>query len=275
MQGFETANGVHDTAMFFSTSKQSGTYVTTATLITREAEPHLLQDLFRYPNKIGPFERADFLHPGPHDPIFEEILTSTVTHAERVIAAQRSFEPDADPNEEEIKSIQAALLADELLPRGSEPLLIYPGSRGQAKNFVRALAGLSITDPAVDHCVLCTEYYPACLASNLIARYLAYQGAQGNFQSKYEGVASYRYKQTTEDRWGGAASGRRELTAPYEPRCIRSVHREQPRDRAYCWYIGGVAHSGEDEITIRFEDLTQWCAERYPGLATQFRSFRE
>lgn len=275
VQGFETANGIHDTAIFFSTSNKSGTYVTTATVITREAEPDLLQDLFRYPNKIGPFEQADYLYPRRDDQKFKEILTSTVSHSERILAAQRSFEPNANPNEEEIKAIQAALLAEELLLRESEPLLIYPGNRSQTKEFVQALDGLTGADPAVDHCIRCREYYPACLALNLIARYLAYWGGDENFQSKCEGITVRRYDQTAESRWGNAAKSRRESTASYEPRCIRSVHREQPRERVYCWYIGGVAHGDEDEITIRFEDLMQWCVGRYPNLAAQFRSFRE
>lgn len=143
----------------------------------------------------------------------------------------------------EVESVHSALLLDSLLDPYEDRLVIVDGGEQKARPVVNSLSGLRDAIPSVTHCLKSEYYYPQCLLADLSAFYvscLVNENEYNHLDPFFDAPSA----EHTEELWGKAFAGMKQSKTEYRVLDLLEMIGDSPRERAKCWYHGGMARSG-------------------------------
>lgn len=162
----------------------------------------------------------------------------------------------------EVEVVHSALLVDSLLGSYEDRVVIIDGGDQKARPVVQALSGIRDVVPSVTYCLQSESYYPQSLLADLVGYYVSYL-IENDLYDYTDPFFHAPYAEQTEDRWGAAFSGMKSRKQEYRVLDIAEMRGDTPRDRAKCWYHGGMArHGGEKPTTNSLTPLLRLASKK-------------
>lgn len=273
MRPFRTDGGTFESSIALATSDSGQTTVTTAVRTTRDAEPAVLDSLYRlgYDYPFEPFATTSVDYQA-HREFCERVVRANrvriaaVSHSGTYEGEQaRAARGSRIRNVEQIKVVQAAMVLDDVLARPAEALVLVNGNEARAEGVAEALAALRDERVAVAPCVQSRRYYPAALLASVAASHLAHRIEHGDRGDEWLRVGP---DAASRPEWGRIFAYRNGDPDPVELHHLPNVGADPPRGRVACWFRGGGVRDLEtasDPDPAFFEEAVAHLEERGYG----------
>lgn len=136
------------------------------------------------------------------------------------------------------------MLVDDLVSPQEDRMIIVDGNEQKARPVVNAIVGLRDTTPSVSHCVKSETYYPQSLLADLTASYVSHLLASDSYDYSDPFFEVPDAESSEGERWSKAYHSMKTLDVGYVPGNTVQYIGNSPKERAKCWYHGGMAQNG-------------------------------
>lgn len=264
MKPFQIAGSDFESSIAIDTSNRGNATVTVASEIpSRSAEFEILEIVCKSArqNNVSDFRlfnrKARDIGLDGNEEFFEDIIDE----AREYITGYQHL-THGNESTHEIEAVHSAILLDTLLDQYEDRLVIIDGGVQKATPTVQSLSGLRDAIPSVTHCTQSEHYYPQCLLSDLVAFYLSSIVEEDSYDYD-DPFLRAPYAERTEDRWGTAFAAMKRSAGEYRILDLTELRGETPKERAQCWFQGGMARQGaETPATDSITPITKIAADR-------------
>lgn len=249
LRSFTIAGSDISSSIAIDSSTRNNTTVTVAVeLADRFEELRLIEEMSEVARRENVTDFKLFSHKASdididNDSFFEQIIDKRRESLVGFHHVQRGNE-----TQHEVEAVHTALLIDSLLDPLEDRVIIIDGGRQKANPAVHALFGLREAIPSITHCIRSELYYPQNLLADLTASYLSHAIETATYDYA-DPLLRTPYAERTEQRWGAAFSALKRRTGTYRSVDLTQLRGNSPRERAQCWFQGGMAHSGARQPT--------------------------
>jgi len=276
VQPFRVDEEDYTDSIVLCASNRDDLVVTTAVSASRSEEPELLHSLLDS-TKDSPYLPFSEDHHSKVD-ADQELYEATIDASATCLSVATKSKRGAEQTQTHLHAVNAALLLEELLSEGDEPLVISTIGETHAAELLRALASddCSVTksqSPTITHAPKMWWYYPTAMIGGLTSQYLSHFFTTSVIPNIYFNIRVIRDDTAP---WSAIDEGRSQSELSYQMRSQESAYGDTEAERMYCWYAGILpTDEPSDRVTPAYPSLENWIRdsdnERFLSLLRMFR----